>query len=142
MNIGVDENPADLLTEFMDLVDDIYYTISENTIDEFAGDLSYQLDMVEEFYHERAWNLVTKVISLNTPRGPNQDALIYGSRIDIERLVDKYHIRMERIESECRSANLLPNGSDEVEQSSVDPEPGDRLPTRLEFRESLRGEEA
>lgn len=142
VNIEVDENPADLLSEFMDLVDDVYYTLSEHSPDEFAGDLSYQLGMVEEFYHERAWNVVTKVISLNTPHGPNQDALIHGTRTDIERLVDNYQIRMERIESECRAVDLLPEVSEEIEQSSVDPEPGDRLPTRSEFRDSLKGEEA
>jgi len=133
------ENPADLLTTFLDLVDDIYFTISQNNLDEFSGDLSYQLSMVEEFYHERAWNLVTKVISLHTVHGPNQEALLDGSISDIEQLVSGFIIRMERIESECRAADLLPIPNQSRNQGT-DSQPGQQLPTREEFRQALKGE--
>lgn len=134
------KNPADLLSEYLDLVDDIYFTISRTDLDEFAGDLSYQLSMVEEFYQERAWNLVTKVISLHTTHGPNQEALLDGSISDIEKLLNGYSIRMERIESECRAADLLPNGS-HVGDDETDSKPGQQLPTREEFRQALEGEQ-
>ncbi|RDZ35718.1 hypothetical protein C5B89_18590 [Haloferax sp. Atlit-47N] len=139
IDLSSDENPADLLTDFLDLVDDIYFTISQQDLDEFSGDLSYQLSMVEEFYHERAWNLVTKVISLHTMHGPNQEALLYGSISDLEQLVNGFSIRMERIESECRAADLLPN-SNQFRSPEADSRPGQQLPTRDEFRQALKGD--
>lgn len=141
VSLHSDENPADLLSDFLDLIDDIYFTISQQNIDEFAGDLSYQLSMVEEFYHERAWNIVTKVISLNTTHGPNQMALLDGSISDLERLITGYSIRMERIESECRAINLLPSEQkpDSSEDQTVNSEIGHQLPTRKEFRQALKG---
>jgi len=140
VDLSSDENPADLLSDFLDLIDDIYYTISQRNTSQFVGDISYPLSMVEEFYHERAWNIVTKVISLNTTHGPNQEALLEGSISDLEHLINGYSIRMDRIESECRAVNLL----------SIEQEPGDstnqtlnsgpshRLPTREEFRRDLK----
>lgn len=139
VGLSNDENPANLLTDFLDLVDDIYFTISQQNLDEFSGDLSYQLSMVEEFYHERAWNLVTKVISLHTVHGPNQEALLDGSISDLEQLVSGYSIRMERIESECRAVDLLPN-NDHFRNQEADSRPGEQLPTREEFRQALKGE--
>ncbi|MDL0131499.1 hypothetical protein PNP59_11230 [Halobacterium salinarum] len=139
LDLSSDENPADLLTDFLDLVDDIYFTISQQDLDEFSGDLSYQLSMIEDFYHERAWNLVTKVISLHTVHGPNQEALLDGSISDLEQLVNGYSIRMKRIESECRAADLLPNTNQFGDQES-DSQPGQQLPTRKEFRQALEGE--
>jgi hypothetical protein len=139
VDLSSDENPADLLTDFLDLVDDIYFTISQQNLDEYSGDLSYQFSMVEEFYHERAWNLVTKVISLHTMHGPNQEALLDGSISDLEQLVNRYSIRMERIESECRVADLLPNNN-QFRNQETNPQPGKQLPTREEFKQALKGE--
>jgi hypothetical protein len=138
IDLSSGENPADLLTDFLDLVDDIYFTISQRNLDEFIGDLSYQLSMVEEFYHERAWNLITKVISLHTMHGPNQDALLDGSISDLEQIVSGYTIRMERIESECGAVDLLPNDNHFTNQET-DSQPGQQLPTREEFRKALKG---
>jgi len=139
IDLSSDENPAYLLTEFLDLVDDIYFTISHQTLDQFYGDLSYQLGMVEEFYHERAWNLVTKVISLHTTHGPNQEALLEGSISDLEQLVNGYSSRMDRIESECRAAGLLPNDN-QFKNQEAHSQPSQQLPTREEFRQALKGE--
>lgn len=140
VNLSSDENPADLLSDFLDLVDDIYFTISQRDMDEFIGDISYPLSMVEEFYHERAWNIVTKVISLETTHGPNQGALSEGSVSDLEHLIKGYFIRMERIESECRAADLLDDGQESSDsKDQVDPELGHQLPSREEFRQALRG---
>lgn len=141
VNLSSNENPADLLSDFLDLIDDIYFTISQRSIDEFVGDLSYQLSMVEDFYHERAWNSVTKVISLNTTHGPNQKALLEGSISDLERLINGYSIRMERIESECRAVGLLPSKqeSDGATDSTTNSEVGHQLPTREELGKALKG---
>ncbi|WP_323677566.1 hypothetical protein [Halorubellus sp. PRR65] len=141
VDLESDENPADLLTEFLELVDDVYFTIAQGDLDDFPGDLSYQLGMIEEFYHENAWNLVTKVISIHTTHGPNADALEWGSRSDIDQLLDGYRIRMERIESECRAVGLLPGATDstppedDAEGSGV----GRDLPSGEEFRRALNG---
>ena len=141
VDLDSDENPADLLTEFIELVDDVYFTISQHDLEDFPGDLAYQLGMIEEFYHENAWNLVTKVISIHTTHGPNESALASGSRADIDKLLDGYRISMERIESECRAIGLLPEADDSgpptdpSESSGV----GRELPSGEEFRRALNG---
>jgi hypothetical protein len=148
-------NPADLLASFLDLVEDVYFTISRRDVNEFTGDLSYQLGMIEEFYHERAWNVVTKVISLNTTHGPNQEALLRGAVSDLETLLSGYEIRMDRIESECRAVDLLPSEGDSEEpddevadakdektdakDEKTDASVGEQLPTQEEFRDALNG---
>ncbi|QLH78491.1 hypothetical protein HZS55_14855 [Halosimplex rubrum] len=141
LSLSKDENPADLLSDFLELIDDIYFTISQRDMDQFRGDLSYQLSMVEEFYHDRAWNIVTKIISMNTMHGPNQEALLEGSISDFERLISGYSIRMERIESECRAIELLPKEQDNhnLREESVNSKSGHQLPTREEFRQALEG---
>lgn len=135
------ENPADLLSDFLEFVDDIHFVISETNMSEFDGDLSHPLSTVEEFYHEYAWNVVTKVISLNTTCGLNQSALVNGSISDLESLIDRYSIRMGRVESECRAANLLPDNPEPAEPEEIPSgsELDHQLPTQAEFRQALRG---
>lgn len=146
LDVQIDQNPADLFSEFLTLIDDVYYVVSESPPEEISNDVSYVLDRLKEFYHQKAWKLITEVISLQTIRGPRHEPLERGAKREIENLIRTYEFQLERVESECQSAWLLPEEqevdfTEQVEENDhgVNESEADKLPTREELANAMEG---
>lgn len=114
----LDYEIAELFDLFLDLLDDIYFSLSQKSSEDIEGDPSYVISRLNVFYHDEAWNLVTKVISLYTRRGPRQEQLTKPTGTDLREIEDRYHTKFNAVVAECETANLLPTETTSNENAS------------------------
>lgn len=109
LGLDLENDLSEMFIGFLDLIDDIYFYLSRKSESEIEGDASHVIDELKSFYLNQAWKAVTEIISFHTIRGPRQGRLEYGA-MDAIRTVDaSYCAKLDRLLSECKSANILPS---------------------------------
>lgn len=122
LGVELDTDVSDMLLEFLDLVDDVYFYLARAQECDIDGDASHILSELRSFYLNRAWKAVTEVISFHTVRGPRRDSLKKGAKWALEDVDENFDLKFERLVSECIGANIIPSDPEDPNQSLLTPE--------------------
>lgn len=112
LDLDLGNDVTEMFTDFLTLVDDIYFYLSRKQSSDIQGDASHIISEMKSFYINQAWKAVTEIISFHTIRGPRRAGLEHGATDTIQKVDSNYQIKFEQLLSECRSANIIPADPD------------------------------
>lgn len=122
LDVDVSIDIRDDFIDFLQLVDDVYFNISQQAESQIDGEVQYIIGQLNSFYHEYAWKTVTEIISLQTVKGPNRESLQYGAREELQTLDSNYKIRYRRLISECENAGVFSDSPGEKDSGVMTPD--------------------
>ena len=108
LGLELDNTVQEMFLDFLELVDDVYFYLSRRSEPEIKGDASYVIDLIDNFYRDKAWKAVTEIISFHTIRGPRQSSLQYGAKEAIRSVDANYQVKFDWLVSECISSGIIP----------------------------------
>lgn len=107
LDLDLDNTVQEMFLNFLELLDDVYFYLSQKSESDLKGDASYVIGIIDNFYRKQAWKAVTEIISFHTIRGPRQGGLEYGAKDAIRSVDANYQVKFDWLVSECESANII-----------------------------------